>query len=129
MKPFYFFTAPLIITWALIAMAQSADLDTYALENETFKSQLLLDNCPNELNEAISGVIADYDSQRKDKSEGEVVAVLPKTIGFEYFTVELRLKRGSLVVPFEGPLYYQFKYWNEGDDDLCTRVEPEDWVY
>lgn len=95
----------------------------YYLGDETWSSNLLIDTCNEKLEEAIAYGLRDY------HGEATLVPMIPPTIGYKYFNITFKKVEGEgeVVVP---DLVYQLEYWSEDDQhEICTRVEPVDFVY
>ena len=94
---------------------------SYEVGDESWKTELLLDTCATELKEAIK--------YAADRLEGRKVAILPDTIGYQYFNVIFKTQKGKLALP-SGVVEYQFQYWTVDDEHTeCKRIEPMGPIY
>jgi hypothetical protein len=92
-------------------------------DNEQWSVQLLVETCKEELQEAIDLALEDLD--------GDFVAILPDTIGYQYFNVVFKKIDGNMVYSAEfSDVEYQFDYLTEDDaHEKCTAVNPRRFIY
>ena len=96
--------------------------EDYQLSKDEWSSKLLLETCSDELAEEINYVKESLDT------EDEYIAIIPETIGYEYFHVAFKKAKEGMALP--GGFVYEFQYWTESDQHMeCSRVEPQDFVY
>ena len=95
----------IFVTFLMLVLSCIAKADEYAVSDQPgyYSIQLLIDKCPSQLSEAISFMTNKINSQ----SDKTYVAVLPETIGGQYFQVDYMAIDDSVINPI-GKIKFEF---------------------
>ena len=107
---------------SLFLSKEALAFDEYRISfgDDFWSSRLLEETCPDELKLAVTEVLIDY-----EESGRELVAILPKKLGYQYFRVEFKEIKNGRLLDSGKPLVYQFQYWTHRDEHTrCVKVEP-----